>query len=333
MVDIRELARRSGVSVATVSRALNGRPDVSAATRARIAELAEELGYRPSEAARALVRGTSDVVGLVWDTWYESVGQRHPFLAELLTGLKRALAKSGFHLMMLTRKDQAETDTYLGVARQHRLAAVLMMGAEPDDPAVRALLGSEVPCVGLDLKLEGVRTSYVTSSNEAGAAQAVSYLHQLGHTRIGTITGPLDLMPARQRLQGYRDQLARLGLPTDPKLVGHGDFFLSSGYQLASEMLSSERPPTALFVSGDEMAIGAMHAAGDLGRSVPGDLAIIGFDDIEAASLVRPALSTIAQDSDALATAAVELLAEMQDPAAAVTPRVVPTRLIPRATT
>lgn len=316
MVDIRELARQSGVSVATVSRALNGQPDVNAETRARIVALAERLGYRPSQPARALVRGRSDLVGLIWDTGYETEGRRHPFLQDLLTGLKRALGNTGHHLILLTpmrdaSRQDIDVESYLRTVRQHRLAGVLLMGVDERHPAVTALVDAEVPCVGLDLEVRGPRATYVTSDNRVGAAHAVRHLHELGHTRIATVTGPMDLMPSVERLAGYRYELARLGLPYRPEYVAHGDFFLDSGNRCAQQLLELPHPPTAAFVAGDEMAIGAIQSLLDAGRAVPGDLAIVGFDDVESASLVRPALTTVAQDREALAIAAVEALHEL----------------------
>lgn len=345
MVDIRELARQSGVSVATVSRALNGQPDVNADTRARIVALAEQLGYRPSQAARALVRGRSDLVGLLWDTGYETEGRRHPFLQDLLTGLKRALGNTGHHLILLspipTGGADSDVEVYLRTVRQHRLAGVLLMGVDERHPAVTALVDAEVPCVGLDLEVRGPRATYVTSDNRVGAALAVRHLHELGHTKIATITGPTDLLPSVERLTGYRYELARLGLPYQPEYVVHGDFFLDSGALCAERLLALPDPPTAVFVAGDEMAIGAIRAVLDSGRSVPDDLAVVGFDDVESASLVRPALSTIAQDREALAVAAVEALHELiavperesRAPSAAATwpaHRIVATRLVVR---
>ncbi len=341
MVDIRELARRSGVSVATVSRALNDRADVSPATRQRIVELARELGYSPNQPARALVRRQSDIVGLIWDTGYEAQGRHHPFLQDLLTGLKRPLSDAGYHLMLLsTAAADGHPDAYLRVARQHHLAGVIMMGVDQRHPAIGRLVDSAVPCVGVDLAVRGPRAAYVTSDNRAGAAIAVAHLASLGHRRIATITGPLDLMPATERLDGYRSALAAAGLSERPEYIEHGDFFLASGYDRMRRLLELAEPPTAVFVAGDEMAIGAMHAIGDAGRSVPGDVAIVGFDDIEPAILVRPALTTIAQDRQLMSRSAVRMLVDSigdESPTGPGTtdgtprPQVVATKLVVRA--
>jgi LacI family transcriptional regulator len=309
MVDIRELARRSGVSAATVSRALNDRAEVSPATRARIVSLAAELGYSPSQPARTLVRKRSDTIGLIWDTGYDAEGRRHPFLQDLLVALKRPLGDAGYHMMLLsTAQADAGVDTYLRAARQHSLDGVIMMGVDERHPAITALVDAAIPCVAVDLALHGPRTTYVSSDNRTGAATAVAHLYASGRRRIAIITGPLSLMPASERLAGYRYQSARLGMPYRPEYVAYGDFFLSSGYESTRRLLDLPEPPDAIFAAGDEMAIGAMHAISDAGLTVPDDIAVIGFDNIESASLVRPALTTIAQDPRAICTSAVDSL-------------------------
>ena len=309
MTGIRELARECGVSVATVSRALNGHPEVSAATRLQIQEAAARMGYRPSQSARALVRGRSDTVGLLWDTGYGATGLRHPFLESLLVGVKRALGASGRHLLLLNVDDRDPgAQAYVDAARQHQLEGMVLMGVDADRPAARALLDSGMPCVALDMPVKGPHASYVTSDNYAGAVTAVQHLHSLGHRRIATIAGPVEMLPAEARLAGFRTAIAECGLDLPKDYVQAGDFFPDSGYEAGQRLAGLARRPTAVFVAGDEMAIGAMHAFADRGIDIPGEIAVVGFDDIEAANLVRPALTTIAQDPLGLAAAAVELL-------------------------
>ncbi|MGW3245768.1 LacI family DNA-binding transcriptional regulator [Streptomyces sp. NPDC001070] len=334
-ITLRELARRSGVSTATVSRALNGRAEVSQATRERIRRLAGELGYAPNEPARTLVRRRSDTIGLLWDTAHESRGLHHPFLQGLLSSVRTALSDAGYHLMLLTTAGPDDPDTtYVQAVRRHSLGGVIAMGRPADDRALRALAASGIPCAGLDVALDGPRTVSVASDNTAGAEAAVAHLHALGHRRIATVTGPPELAPAAERLTGFRTACARLGLPVPEEYVVTGDFFLDSGRRAVQRLLALPDPPTALFAAGDLMAIGAVHAVADAGHSVPGDLAVVGFDDIDAAALVRPALTTVAQDHRALGTAAVAALRDLlgPEPARPLPPRVLPTRLVVRGT-
>ena len=227
-VDIREVARRSGVSMATVSRALNGRPDVSSATRTRIEEIARQLGYTPNQQARALVRRRSDMVGLIWDTSYVETEGRQPFLQDLLVGLKMALVDTGYHLMLLSpRTGDGDVNAFVQVAMQHGLDGVLLMGVNEHLPALDTLIRSGRPCVGLDLLVLGSRASYVSSDNRAGAEVAVRHLYDLGHRRIANISGPLPLMAAVDRLDGYRLAMEGLGLDVPKDYVQEGDFFLN----------------------------------------------------------------------------------------------------------
>ena len=311
MAGIRELARECGVSVATVSRALNGHPEVSVETRRQIQQAAERLGYRPSQSARALVRGRSDAVGLLWDSSYETAGRRHPFLLSLLVGIKQALNDAGRHLILLNvDADHQDRRAYLETARQFQLDGVIVMGVDGHRPALLELLESGLPCVAIDTDITGLRAGCVTSDNRAGAMTAVRHLHGLGHRTIATITGPLDMMPAAYRIQGFEEAIGELGLDLPKQYVQTGDFFMDTGYACGSRLakLPKSRRPTAVFVAGDEMALGAMHAFADAGLDVPGDIAVVGFDDIEAAALVRPTLTTVAQDSLALGSAAVNAL-------------------------
>lgn len=334
-VTLRELARRSGVSTATVSRALNDRADVSEATRERIRRLAGELGYAPNEPARTLVRRRSDTIGLLWDTWHESQGLHHPFLQGLLSSVRTALSDAGYHLMLLTTAGPGDPDgVYVQAVRRHSLEGVIVMGRPADDRALRVLAASGTPCAGLDVTLDGPRTASVTSDNAAGAGTAVSHLHALGHRRIATVTGPPELPPAAGRLAGFHAACDRLGVPAREEYVVTGDFFLESGRRAVHRLLALPEPPTALFAAGDLMAVGALRAAAEAGRSVPHDLAVVGFDDIDAATLVSPALTTVAQDRRALGAAAVAALRDLlgPGPAGRRAPSVVPTRLVVRGT-
>jgi LacI family transcriptional regulator len=344
-MDIREVARRSGVSVATVSRALNGRPDVSDATRARVVEIARTLDYEPNQTARTLVRRRSDTVGLIWDTHYVQEGRRQPFLENLLVGLKVALSDAGYHLLLLSTAELTRSggrESFIGAARQHSLDGVVLMGVDGGHPGVAALVESRLPCVAFDQSVAGPRAASVTSDNRAGARSAVEHLIGLGHRRIATVTGLMKLSPARDRLAGYRDALAAAGIAEHPGYVEHGDFFLASGQEAVGRLLALPERPTAIFAAGDEMAIGGFHAIGDAGLSVPGDVAVVGFDDLDAAAHVRPPLSSVAQDHLALGRAAVRVLLGFIDDATengerpvapgVAEPRVVrlPTRLVVR---
>jgi LacI family transcriptional regulator len=313
VVDLRAVARSSGVSAATVSRALNGKPEVSEATRAHVIETARRLGYQPNQQARTLVRRRSDTIGLIWDSSYVETKGRQPFLQDLLVGLKMALAEADYHLMLLSPQiDDHTPDKFIRAAVQHSLDGVALMAIEEHD-AVDALVASGRPCVGLDLPVFGPRSSYVSSDNRAGAAAAVTHLYELGHRRIAMISGPIWMLPGTERVDGFQKTMASLGLEVPDDYIQEGDFFLPSGRECMRRLLALDVAPTAVFVAGDEMAVGAMHVAMDAGLDVPGDMSIVGYDDVEIAALVRPSLTTVTQDYLGMGRAAVAMLSEMID--------------------
>lgn len=311
VVDLRAVARSSGVSAATASRALNGRPEVSEATRAHVTETARRLGYQPNQQARTLVRRRSDTIGLIWDSSYVETKGRQLFLQDLLVGLKMALAQTGYHLMLLSPQIEDHTpDKFIRAVVQHSLDGVALMAID-EHTAVDALVASGRPCVGLDLPVFGPRSSYVSSDNRGGAAAAVTHLYELGHRRIAMISGPMSMLPGTERVDGYRTAMAALGLEVPNGYVQEGDFFLPSGRDGMRRLLSLDVAPTAVFVAGDEMAVGAMHVVIDAGLDVPGDISIVGYDDVEIAALVRPSLTTVTQDYLGMGRAAVALLTQL----------------------
>lgn len=340
--DLREVARRSGVSIATVSRALNGRPDVSAATRERVTEIARELGYLPNQQARALVRRRSDTVGLIWDTSYIATQGRQPFLTDLLVGLKMALANTGYHLLLISPQTaDSGVDAFVRAAAQHSLDGVLLMAVNEHWPAVDALITSGRPCVGLDIMVRGTRATYVSADNRSGARLAARHLLQLGHTRIATITGPLEMLPGVDRLDGFVAGMADQDLDVPDRYIEHGDFFFESGYRGMTRLMALRDRPTAVFVAGDAMAVGALHAAQDAGLVVPDDISIVGYDDVEQAQVVRPTLTTIAQDYVRIGEVAVALLSSLMQEEDTLEresdgyppPHLLPCKLIVRAST
>ncbi|HEY7018112.1 MAG TPA: LacI family DNA-binding transcriptional regulator [Gaiellaceae bacterium] len=336
MTTIQELAAKSGVSVATVSRALNGSPEVSEATRERIVELATRLDYTPSAAARTLVRRRSHVVGVILETGPGHPDLLHPFFQEVLVGLKQGAGERGYDLLLFASDEPGNgfggTHSYVRRAGHHGVDGVIVMGFDGADPEIGKLAASGLPCVAVDADLGGARTGYVMSENREGAALAVRHLHELGHTRIATVTGMLGMRPGADRLDGFRDELARLGLDQRDEYVVPGDFYDESGYRGTRQLLQLDEPPTAIFAASDLMAAGALRAANELEVDVPADLAVVGFDDIGLASLIQPQLTTVRQDMQALGEAAAEGLGRMiEDPESEPVRKLVPTRLVVRA--
>jgi LacI family transcriptional regulator len=323
------------VSVATVSRALNDYDDVSATTRARVLKLAEELEYTPTAAARSLVTKRSYVVGVVLSTGVDHPDIQHPFFQEVLVGLKRRLGTGGYDLLLLANEESGNafgTYSYLQRCRHHRVDGVVLMGAQASEPDVQKLARSTIPCVAVDLDLVGRRTGFVISDNARGAGLAIEHLQKLGHDRIATITGPTQMRVGMDRLVGYREALERLGLPYRDDYVRDGDFYFESGTAAMQELLSLPEPPTAVFAASDLMAAGAIRAIEQAGLSVPADIAVVGFDDIQLAAMMQPALTTIRQDKLGLGSAAADALLGMIELDGAPPPGItLPVELVVRA--
>jgi LacI family transcriptional regulator len=332
---IHEVARRSGVSVSTVSRVFNGYADVSEATRQRVLATARELDYTPSAAARTLVRRRSELIGVILYTGEEHPDIQHPFFQEVLVGLKHGIGGLGYDLLLFATEQPGSNGgkphSYLRRARHHRVDGVVLMGVDLDDPEVEKLLDSQTPIIGVDLELSGPRASYVTSDNITGARLAVRHLHSLGHTRIATIAGPASSKAGGDRIVGYRAELQALGLENRPEYEQQGDFYAESGESAAHALLALPEPPTAVFAAADMMAVGALKAIRDAGLRCPEDLAVVGFDDVAIAGVISPALTTIRQDAPELGVAAGRSLIEMiEDPQALSSVRVLPVELVVR---
>jgi LacI family transcriptional regulator, galactose operon repressor len=336
-VTIRELAHLSGVSVGTVSRALNGYADVNPETRARIVRLARELDYTPAAAARSLVTQRSHVVGVFLETGEGHPDLQHPFFHEVLVGLKHELGAGGYDLLLFASEHPGNgygEHSYLKRARHHSVEGVVLMGVDGEDPEIRRLTRSGVPCIGVDVALSGPATEYVMSDNPAGAAVAVDHLYELGHRRIATITGLIETRPGIDRLRGYRDALRARGLAFRDEYVGYGDFYVESGQQAMTRLLDLDEPPTGVVCASDLMALGAIRAVAERGLNVPRDVSIVGFDDIQLAGHVQPPLTTLRQEKARLGAEAgralTRLIAERAAEKEAMT---LPVELIVRAST
>jgi LacI family transcriptional regulator len=334
MPTIHEVAKRSGVSVATVSRVFNGYPDVSPETRQRVLATARKLEYAPSAAARTLVTQRSQLVGVILYTGDDHPDLQHPFFLEVLVGLKHALGQRGYDLVLLgsEQREPGGVHAYARRARHHRVGGVLVLSLDDaDEPELRKLLASGTPVVAVDLVVGGERTSYVASDNVEGGRLAVRHLHGLGHRRIATIAGLARHKPAADRLLGYRAELRDLGLEGRAEYEAAGDFYMQSGEVAMRRLLALPEPPTAVFAASDMMAVGAIKAVVEAGLECPGDVAVVGFDDIQLAEYVRPPLTTIRQDKRGLgAAAARSLLQLMDDPQASPPAQVLPVELVRR---
>jgi LacI family transcriptional regulator len=254
----------------------------------------------------------------------------------VLVGLKHGIG-AGEYDVLLFATDRPESDgngarSYLGRARHHRVDGVVLMGVDREDPEVAKLVEADIPIVGVDLDVTGANATHVSSDNVGGARLAVRHLYGLGHRRIATIAGPENHKPGADRLVGFRAELQALGIERRPEYELIGDWYTESGERAMQALLALPEPPTAVFAAADLMAVGAMKAARDAGLDVPADLAVVGFDDIQLASLLHPALTTIHQDKVGLGRAAARaILEQIENPEMTPAALTLPVELIIRA--
>lgn len=292
MVSIKDIAKAAGVSHPTVSRALRDSPLVSAETRARIKQLAEEMGYSPDARAQSLVRGSSRTVGVVVTTIAD------PFIAPVVQGIEDAAQQHGYTVILCNSHSDREREiSAVETLRSKRVDGVIVTSSRVGALYLDHLERIGVPVVLINNHNErsGRYTYSVSVDNRHGGKLATEHLLQLGHRRIAYISGPADHSDDLDRLAGYREALEQAGMPFDPTLVVSGTGRADGGERALPILTALEAPPTAAFCYNDMTAIGLMRAAQAAGLSIPADLAVVGFDDIPFASYVRPPLSTVAQ--------------------------------------
>ncbi len=326
MATLKDVARRAGVSVATAARVLGGYGYASPRTRERVLRAARQLDYTPNALARGMVKKRTHAVGVIVSD------NANPFFAAVVRGVEDVLRRHGYAVILCNSDENPEKeDLYLRVLREKQVDGLLLAPSGQAGPQLRRWLRAGLPLVLVDRRLEGVRADAAVVDNVEGARTAVSHLISLGHRRIGIISGPARVFTGRERLAGYLAALEAAGLRPDPALIREGDFKQDSGYRLAREFLEMKRPPTALFVANNLMTVGAMLALKEAGVRIPQELAVVGFDDMDWAPILTPALTAVAQPAYALGTSAATLLMQrLEDPARPVQEVVLKTHLVVR---
>ncbi len=302
---IREVAREAGVSVATVSHALSGKRPVSARTRGRITRAIERLGYRPNPIAAAMATGRTYTLGIVVPDI------ANPFFGELLAAVERTAAERGYS--MIASSSELDSDLEARAVRtlyDRRADAIVYLPWSPEPtPALAEPTGGGTPVVCLDEDLSGIpeTASVLTVDNARGGELAAEHLHDLGHRRVGIVAGPLELPTARDRVAGFRLVLE----VAEARLRAAEAYTVTAGRAAARELLQAEPELTALFCANDLIAVGALGAARELGRNVPAELSLVGFDDSFLASTVTPSLTTVRQPLARLGREATEIAIEL----------------------
>jgi LacI family transcriptional regulator len=301
---IRDVAAAAGVSIATVSRVLNGRPDVAQATREAVLRAVRDLGFTSNRSARSLSGGRTSLVAVTLPLLDAE------YFARILAGTADALYEQDLQIVLsptLHLRDRAVT-SLARLANGLTDGAVLILPEQSKDE-LTALGRSGYPFVVIDPTEpldEGVPA--VSAANALGGRAAAEHLLSLGHRRVGVITGVPDWLASVERLNGYRSALAAAGVLPDPALVVESDWAVEGGERGAADLLDRHEPPTAIFAFNDNMAVGVLRAARARRLRVPEDLAVVGFDDSEQATNTTPALTTVRQPLAEMGRMGVSLL-------------------------
>jgi len=300
---VTEVARHAGVSVATVSRAINGTGPVRETTRQRVLQAARKLRFVPNPAARSLITRHTNTVGVFLPEIYGE------FFSEVIRGADATARRRGYHLLVSgSHSERSEFDALLSAMRG-RVSGLIIMSPDIDAATLRENLPESLPIVLLNCSA-GKDHAYdaITTNNAAGAAAMVRHLAGLGHRRIAMIEGPPNNVDARERKRGYLAALRWAGLERRRELEFPGDFREDSGYRAGQRIARMAGRPTAVFAANDAMAIGCLCALGESGLRVPDDVAIGGFDDIPIARYMNPSLTSVDVSIAALGGRAMEKL-------------------------
>lgn len=302
-VTIQDVAKAAGVSVSTVSRVLNEKVDVASDTREHILTVIAELGYTSNLAARSMRSHKKNLIGLV----VPDIG--FPYSIEIMKGINQAIAESNFDLLVYTTGQIQKVGTI--TREQHYVS--LLNNSLTDGVIIVASAAAEfitdAPIIAVDPHIINPNYTSVQGTNYQGALEVMKYLLGLGHKRIGFICGRPEIGSSVRRLDGYRDALSQADIELDDALIVPGDFSTETGYLSALQLLALDDPPTAIFASNDQTAIGVFQAADEINVGIPNDLSVVGFDNITEAKYMD--LTTVDQDLSQMGYIATQMLIKL----------------------
>ncbi len=302
---IKDVADYAGVSQATASRALSGRGYVSLETKQRVEEAAKELVYKPSGLARSLKLKRTDTIGLMITDIV------NPFYAFLAAGVLQCANNLGFHVILCATDEDPDMEReYLEVLMEKRVDGIVAVSTGQNLELWQEAINLGTEVVLVDREVEGISdVSLVLIDNVKGAYDAVSYLLQLGHQRVGIINGPLNTTTGRDRLQGYRKAFEKFGVPVDEELVENVSFKGESGTNATNRLLNLPAPPTAIFAANNVLGEAMMTVLRDKKMKVPEDISLVVFDDVPWVSMASPSITAVAQPTRQMGVVSMELLA------------------------
>lgn len=301
----KELARDLKISRTSISRALNDLPGVSAELKAEIITEAKKKGYVHNNIARSLAVGKTNMLGLIIPC------VTHSFFSEITRSIESVAKKRGYHVVLFHTDESYEQEKEgINLLRQLRVGGFIIAPAfdQKDISIYKDLKNNKIPFVLIDRYLKSFECNYVVTDSAVGAREIVTHLIKLGHKKIGHISGPLQASFAQDVLAGYRQVLNENNIPFREEWVKTGGFENEDGYRCMKEFLEMEDKPAAIFAVNDPVAIGAFHAIKEAGLKVPDDIALVGFSDIESASLLEVPLTTVKEPTEDIGKIATEIL-------------------------
>lgn len=308
-VTIKDIAKAANLSITAVSMALNNRSGVSPQTRQRVLGIAKALDYQPNYAAKALISRRSYTIGLILNSISD------PFFPELAKGVEEYATRSGYSLLLCnTNRDLQAEKQAIDMLRSRGVDGIILATVTKDDPNIEPLIRDHFPFVllnrrSMDRAFEN-KIDYVVLDNYRGGYRGMKHLYELGHDRIGMITGLRNTSTAILRTKGALQALADCGLKQDPALVEEGSYRRDKAYEAAKKLLALSHPPTAIFAQDDYMAIGVREALLEEGLRIPEDVALVGFDNTEMASFPGIDLTTISQNQYEMGARGAKILIE-----------------------
>lgn len=305
-ITIRDVAKKAGVSISTVSRAFNKYEDISHATRENILNIAEELGYHPNVIAKSLSASRNYRMAIVAEDYIADDYVTY----EILMAFRSELSEQGYETIILsTTTDIQKVENLSQLLDEKQIDGVFVLGLKTTDEYFKQLETFKYPCVLFDISINNEKCGCVGVDNLKGAVKAVEHLINQGHTKIAYINGYEQAQVSYERLDGYYLALVKHGIPINNELVAIGDFRFDGGKEAAMKLIEKNKDITAIFCASDVMACGAIEGIKEMGLKIPKDIAIVGFDDINICEYVTPKLTTIRQERDKIGrTAAMQLI-------------------------
>lgn len=304
MPSVRDVAKRAGVSISTVSVTLNDASRVSAETRRRVMEAVEAIGYSPNSIARSLRLGRTNLIGLIVSEI------TNPFFAALAKVIQSQALEAGYNLIVCNSDENPARELeLLDILRAQRVAGIIVSPCGVDDDYRHALAGiADVPMLTIDRYVEGLERGFVGLDGRLAGRMVTEYLLRLGHRRIAFVGGPEGISSAESRLTGFRDAMREAGVDTPPDLCRHTDFRAETAYSIARELLLRPIRPSAFIAVNNFAMIGTLQAIEDLGFQCPFDVSLAGMDEIPLNSVIRPKLTVAAQPIEEIGRQAVASL-------------------------